>query len=242
MRSLLIFAIESGLCRPKFNLVEMDSNPKLEGSFLRNSWELVVPMEGVVSLGSDQRVGLFSPSVPDQLFLCITQLPSIGLCKPFNNYHPVGPLLGNSRLMLCQSSLACQRWTFNLVAEYLANQRVGSKLALDPASNKRRLYLDLLGYALLNLRAFWPRVLRIASHQFSSNLRVEALPKSREVRSRLDGAMIWSEQMDDERCPIRANPRSVEHPEEILKAGRDPRWSALVVMNFSLTSIPKANA
>jgi hypothetical protein len=31
--------------------------------------------------------------------------------------------------------------------------------------------------------------------------------------------MIWSEQMDDERRSIRANPGSVEHSEKILKAG-----------------------
>jgi len=73
--------------------------------------------------------------------------------------------------------------------------------------------------ALLKLWLFWPCVLGISAHQFSSNLRVEALPKSSEVRCNLDCAMIWSEQMDDERCVIRANPGSVEHPEEILKAG-----------------------
>ena len=75
------------------------------------------------------------------------------------------------------------------------------------------------GRALLNLWAFWPCVLRIAAHQFSSNLWIETLPKSREVRCSLDRAMIWGEQMDDERCLIRADPGSVEHPEEILKAG-----------------------
>jgi hypothetical protein len=62
-------------------------------------------------------------------------------------------------------------------------------------------------------------VLGITAHQFSSYLRVEALPESREVRCGLNRAMIWSEQMDDERCLIRTNPGSVEHPEEILKAG-----------------------
>jgi hypothetical protein len=62
-------------------------------------------------------------------------------------------------------------------------------------------------------------MLGITTHQFSSNLRIEALPKTREVRCSLDRAMIWGEQMNNERCLIRANPGSVEHPEEILKAG-----------------------
>jgi hypothetical protein len=75
------------------------------------------------------------------------------------------------------------------------------------------------GHALLKLWLFWPCVLGITAHQFSSNLRVEALPKSREVRCSLNRAMIWGEQMDDERCLIWADLGSVEHAEEILKAG-----------------------
>src|ERR1700734_121085 len=77
--------------------------------------------------------------------------------------------------------------------------------------------------ALLTLWAFRPCVLRIAAHQFSSNLGIKALPESREVRCGLDRAMIGSQQMDNEWCLIRADPGCVQHPKEVLKAGGDPR-------------------
>jgi hypothetical protein len=81
----------------------------------------------------------------------------------------------------------------------------------------------------------------IAPHKVASNLGVETLPKSSKVCRRLYRAMIWSKEMDDERCLVRTDPWSVLHPEEILQAGRNPRWPTFLVVNLRLTSILEAN-
>ncbi len=87
-------------------------------------------------------------------------------------------------------------------------------------SRKTLFSLDLLlGRILLNLRSLWPRVLRIAAHQFSPDLRVEALPESSKVRGRLHSAMIRRKKMDDKRRPIRTDPRRLLHSEEVLQSG-----------------------
>src|ERR1700733_14831052 len=85
-------------------------------------------------------------------------------------------------------------------------------------------------------------MLGIAAHQFSSNLRVEALPESSQVRGRLHRAMIRSQQMDDERRFGRPDPRGVLHSEEILKTGGDPRRFSRFVMDLRMTSISEANS
>ena len=82
----------------------------------------------------------------------------------------------------------------------------------------------------------------IAAHQFSPNLRVKALPESSKVRSRLYRAMIRSQQMDDERCLVRPDPRGILHSEEILETGGDPRRFSRLVVDLRVTSISEANA
>src|SRR3979490_806337 len=89
-----------------------------------------------------------------------------------------------------------------------------------PIGTGKRASLDLtFGSILLNLRSLRPCVLRIAAYQFSPDLRVEALPESSKVRGPLHRAMIRRKKMDDERRPIRADPRRLLHPKEVLQAG-----------------------
>ena len=55
-------------------------------------------------------------------------------------------------------------------------------------------------------------------------------------------AMIGRKQMDDERRLIRTDPRRLRHPEEVLQARRNPRWSSRLVVDLRLTSISQTNA
>src|SRR5258707_14173838 len=96
----------------------------------------------------------------------------------------------------------------------------------------KRAALDLtFGRILLNLRSLWPCVLRIAAYQFSPELRVEALPESSKVGGRLHRAMIRRKKMDDERRPIRTDPRRLLHPKEVLQAGYKPRRASLSLLD-----------
>ena len=48
--------------------------------------------------------------------------------------------------------------------------------------------------------------------------------------------------MDDKRCPVWPDLRSLLHPEEILETRRSPWWPSLLVMDLNLTPILETNA
>ena len=89
---------------------------------------------------------------------------------------------------------------------------------VHPEFLAKRPSVDLVARRFLRyLRFFWPLMPWITPHKFASNLRVETLPKSSKVCRRLYRAMIWSQEMNNERCFVRADLWSVLHSEEILR-------------------------
>src|SRR5215472_19038116 len=72
----------------------------------------------------------------------------------------------------------------------------------------------------------------IAASELAPERRVVPAPEAGEVLGHLHGTLVRCEQVEDQRHPAAGERRPLTEPEEILKAGRDPRWLAGEVVDL----------
>ena len=90
------------------------------------------------------------------------------------------------------------------------------------------------------LRLLGPFVFGVAARELAADLRVETFPEAREVAGHLNGAVVWRQQMDDDRHS--ADTGRFLHAKEVLETRFDPWRLSFFVVDGNLAASGKTEA